>query len=235
MDEAPDNLRLRNALAQAYTASQDFSSAEVEYVKILEIQSNILNIWVKLARLRAAQGDRDAARGTIEEGLTAIPDAPDLLWGKAFYLESEGDIDGAIAIYEALYERLSASPIIANNLASLLSTHREDDDSLTRAKIISRRLKNTEIPAFQDTYGWILYRSGDINESIPYLEAAAEGLVNDPRVQYHLGAAYAAAGRTNEAQAQLTRALATIDFLGDPDLENTIRTQLDAIGGKSDP
>ena len=59
----------------------------------------------------------------------------------------------------------------------------------------------------QDTYGWIAFRRGEHEEALRYLEPAARGLPDDPVVQYHLGMAYAALGRRDEAVAQLTRAL----------------------------
>ena len=92
--------------------------------------------------------------------------------------------------------------VVANNLASLLSTYREDEESLTRAWNVARRFNDTEIPAMQDTYGWILHRRGESAEALPYLEAAAAGLPNDPIVQYHLGQVYQALDRPDDALAQ---------------------------------
>ena len=37
-------------------------------------------------------------------------------------MEQAGDIDGAIAVYEAMYAKNSSNVIIANNLASLITT-----------------------------------------------------------------------------------------------------------------
>ena len=122
-------------------------------------------------------------------------------------MEQDGDIDGAIDIYEKLYGQNSNNAVIANNLASMLSTYRDDPESLRRAATISRRLRGTTVPAFQDTYGWIAYRRGDLEEAISYLEPAAEALVSNPLVQYHLGMTYAALERTEEAKEKLTRAL----------------------------
>ncbi|WP_227271791.1 tetratricopeptide repeat protein [Roseobacter weihaiensis] len=227
--ENPEDLRRRNALAQAHLVAQDLEAAEAEYNAILEQRPDLSSIWVRLARIKAAQGDQETARSIIDEGLEKAPGALDLLWGKASFLQTAGDIDGAIEIYESMYEQMSNSPVIANNLASLLSTHRADEASLDRARTISRRLRGTDVPAFQDTYGWILYQSGDVDGALPYLESAAQGLPDDARVQYHLGAAYAAAGRTEEAQAQLSQALATVGTLGDQSVAALIRQELTAL------
>jgi len=81
----------------------------------------------------------------------------------------------------------------------MLGTYRDDDQSLERAIKVSRRLRNTDVPAFQDTFGWLLFRSGDISEALTYMEPAAKVLSGDPIVQYHLGKIYAALDRDAEA------------------------------------
>jgi Flp pilus assembly protein TadD len=63
------------------------------------------------------------------------------------------------------------------------------------------------VPAFQDTYGWIEYRRGNLEEAVTYLEPAAAGLPEDALVQYHLGMTYAGLNRPEDARRQLTRAL----------------------------
>lgn len=143
----------------------------------------------------------------LETGLSHLPDSETLLWIKAGALEQTGDIDGAIGIYEGLYATDSSNVVVANNLASLLAAHRTDSASLDRAYRIARRLRGVEVPAFQDTYGWIVYRRGDYAEALDYLKPAALGLPGDPLVQYHLGKTQHALGKTDEAIATLTQAL----------------------------
>ncbi len=85
--------------------------------------------------------------------------------------------------------------------------HRTDPASLERAYAVARRLRGLDVPAFQDTYGWIAFRRGEIDEALAHLEPAAAGLPDERWVQYHLGMAYAGAGRTDDARKQLERAL----------------------------
>ena len=126
----------------------------------------------------------------------------------AFLDFNMGDIDGAIAIYERLYAQNSSSVVIANNLASLLATWKSaDPQAVTRASAVARRLKDTQVPAFMDTYGWIQHLNGDSQAALPYLEGAAAGLAEDPIVQLHLGVVQAAVGKTETAKAQLQKGL----------------------------
>lgn len=63
------------------------------------------------------------------------------------------------------------------------------------------------MPPLQDTYGWIAFRRGDLNEALTHLEPAAEGLPTDPLVQYHLGRTYLELDRLEDARATLQKAI----------------------------
>ena len=223
---APDSLQLRAALALTHAAARNFEAAAAELETILAEQPKAAKLYLQLARIKGAGGDLAAGRAAIERGLEQVPDAPDLLWAKASYLQDAGDIDGAIAIYEALYERNSSNPIVANNLASLLTAYRDDADSLNRAEVIARRLRNAEVPAFQDTYGWILFRNGAVEDAVTYLEPAAAGLPQDARVQFHLAQAYDATGRPDQALAQMRKALEVSGPLGDAEFRTEIEARI---------
>lgn len=204
----PENLGLKQALAGTQLAVGDLAGAEGTLRGIVDVApAQAANSWLQLMRIALLQGDPDKAEGVLEEGIAATDGNPNLLWAKASRLERDGDIDGAIGIYEALYESNSGSIVVANNLASLLATYRSDAESLERAWVVGRRLREADVPQLQDTYGWILFRRGEVEESLPYLESAAEGLARDPVVQVHLGLAYAALERNAEALEQLQKAV----------------------------
>ncbi|MEM9523559.1 MAG: tetratricopeptide repeat protein, partial [Pseudomonadota bacterium] len=163
--------------------------------------------WLGLIRTLNGQGRPEEAETALQAALEALPEALDLLWAQASFRERAGNYEGAIEIYEAMYERAPNSEVVANNLASLLSTYRDDDVSLERAWIVARRLRGIAFPPFQDTYGWLAYRRGDYDVALDHLEPAAAGLPDDPLVQFHLGMTYAALERTEDALEQLNQAL----------------------------
>ena len=174
--------------------------------------------------LRSAGRDAEAAT-VLKTALAAQPASRTLQLIQAGTLEQAGDVDGAIAAYEAMYAANSGNVILANNLASLITTHRDDAEGLARATAIARRLKGSDVPAFQDTYGWIAHRNGNHDEALTYLEPAAAGLPNDALTQFHLGMTYLALNRPEDARRQLTRAL---ELAGDSKLPQfeTARTAL---------
>jgi tetratricopeptide (TPR) repeat protein len=199
--------QLRYVEGGVLTATGKFDEAEAAFRDILEEIPGSTAVVMALSNLKAMQGDRDAALAIIEEGLTVNSENGALLFAKAGILERKGDFEGAIAIYEKLYAANSASVVVANNLASMITTYRDSREDLERAYAVARRLRNTQVPAFQDTYGWIAARLGNFDEALEYLESAASALPNEPLAQFHLAETYAGLGRKAEAVETYQRVL----------------------------
>ena len=180
------------------------------------------------------QEDAAAARQALLDGLKASPEDLRLNWALAGVLERDGDIQGAIGIYERLYAADSNNLIIANNLASLLATGDEGADSLERAHEIARRLRDREVPAFQDTYGWIAFRRGDLDTALAALESAAPGLPGDPTVQYHLARTYTALGRGAEALAQFRKVVEAVGDGPRPDFMTEVDAEIERLSASID-
>ncbi len=205
--ENPEVLALVVLDAAVEAAAGNTAQAETKYLEVLDVAPRAEDVWMQLIRLQNRTGQSDAASATLDRALTAIPGAPNLLWAKASFLEQSGDRTGALEVYEELYESNSGSPIIANNFASLMTQLDQSPETVDRAYQVARRLRGSEVPAFQDTYGWIAYLRGDYEEAISHLEGAAAGLPDDPVVQMHLGLTLVALERTDEARVQLQKAV----------------------------
>jgi predicted Zn-dependent protease len=184
------------------------AAAEAGYRGLIADDPGYAPAYEGLALLLAASGRGDEAAALIAAGLAATGGDERLRFLEAGRLEAEGDVEGAIAVYEGLYAEDSGSEVVANNLASLLSSHRGDAASRERAFAIARRLADSEVPHYQDTYGWILVLRGEAEAALPHLERAAAALPDEPLVLYHLGTAQARLGRAEAARDSLRRALA---------------------------
>ncbi|PWR04403.1 hypothetical protein DKT77_01625 [Meridianimarinicoccus roseus] len=198
-EESPDRVGVL-FLNAALTATEGrFDEARAIYRDILSKDPEIEAVWRALVATAVREGDPDGAMAIVDESLAVLPGSVNLRWIKAGLAEQQGLIEEAITLYEELYEADSNSTIIANNLASMITTYRDDQESLERAFVIARRLRGTDFPAFQDTYGWIAYRLGNYDDALRNLEPAADGLPNDPTVQYHLARLYDALNRNEDA------------------------------------
>ena len=204
----PDSLPGRMLQAGLFAAEGETAAAEALYRTLIDEDPALPQPHRALvALLSGPGGDPEAAEAALEAGLAATEGDRDLMFLQAGLREARGDFDGAIAVYETLYARDSANPLIANNLASLIASQRDDADGLERAFAIARRLRGSDVPQFQDTYGWILHRRGDPEGALAYLEPAAAALGDNALVQYHLGEALFALGRTAPARERLARAV----------------------------
>lgn len=205
LDANPGDHDARFLLASVQVVGGEIETAAATFRDLAADTPQDQRLWLALYNIHALQEDTAAARQALLDGIAANPDNLRLNWALAGVLEREGDIQGAIGIYERLYAADSNNLIIANNLASLLATGSEDADALTRAHEIARRLRDRDVPAFQDTYGWIAFRRGDLDTALAALEPAATGLPEDPTVQYHLARIYVALKRDAEALAQFRK------------------------------
>lgn len=203
-------LRLLSASVNALAGQS--AAAEAGYRQIIAETPGAETPVRLLYGLLQSMNRKADATAVLDAALTAQPGSVTLRLIKAGEQERDGDFEAAIAIYDALYAEDSSNVVVANNLASLISAQRDDAASLERAFAIARRLRGSDQPAFQDTYGWIEYRRGNLPEALVELEPAAAGLPDDPLTQFHLGMTYAGLGRNAEAATVLKRAL---DLAGD--------------------
>lgn len=198
-DDSPNRIGVLFLNAALTATEGDFDAAKLIYREILDREPELEAVWRALIATTVRSGDIAGAISVVDDALEVVPASLNLRWIKAGLAEQIGRIDEAIQIYEELYEADSNSTIIANNLASMITTYRDDAESLERAYVIARRLRGSDFAAFQDTYGWIAYRLGNLDEALDNLEPAAAGLPNDPMVQYHLARLYEALDRNEEA------------------------------------
>lgn len=205
--DEPTDSTLQMLNASLFALAGDFDASEAVFRNLIASDPQAEAPVLRLYNLLISTGQTAKAEALLDDALVAQPASLNLRWILAGRREAQGDIDGAIALYEEMYAANSSAVTIANNLASLIASHKEDPESVARAATIAKRLRELDVPPFQDTYGWIAYRQGDYEEARTYLEPAAAGLPDDPLVQYHLGMTYAALEDTAKAAAQLTRAL----------------------------
>ena len=159
-----------------------------------------------LANLYLRQSKPDDAIAILRKGLKVEPDSYPLALMLAGILEVKKDYNGAIAEYETLIKQQPGSMIVANNLASLLADHRDDRSSMDRARNLAAMLKESQVPQFQDTVGWVSYRDGDYKTALSALKSAAEKMPNYALVRYHLGMTYLANGDGAPATEQFKKA-----------------------------
>ncbi len=174
-------------------------------------------------------GDAFALGKADEKALVFLGKAFDLgvrsdtfLFRKGIVEERNDRIDDAT---QTLKELIRINPTHAaglNFLGYMLADHGR---SLVEAEdLINRALQiEPDNPFFVDSLGWLHFRKGRFESAVKELERAAALLSNDVVVGEHLGDAYLAAGRIEDAQRIYSEVLA------DHPTNTTISDKLEAL------
>lgn len=223
-NQYPANAQLLVFLGQAKLAEKKNDEALQNFKKAIAQQPKEPSGYTALSELYIRSKDYDAADKVVQAGLAELPGNVAFRLSLAGLQILKGNNDAAISQYETLLQDQPNSPVAMNNLASLLLDNRSDKPSLDRAFELSEKLKSSNLPQFQDTWGWAQYKRGDFKGAIATLEAAAAGATNLAAVHYHLGMSYTAAGQTEKAAERFKTAFA-LEPDGTP-LKDNIRSAM---------
>lgn len=220
----PSNAELLVLMGKTQFAKGKTDEAQKSFKAAIAQQPKNEVGYSALSALYASQKNYSEANNIIQAGLKELPDSSNFRLTSAGLLISKGDNDGAIAAYEAILKDQPNSLVAANNVVSLLLDNRSDKASLERAFALAEKLKDSNVPQFEDTLGWAQYKRGNTAEATRILEDAAKKLPNLAAVKYHLGMSYIAGGQTAKAAEQFKAALA-LEPDG-TDLKEKIRTAM---------
>jgi tetratricopeptide (TPR) repeat protein len=192
-------------LASVQGARGNQAGAEEAYQEAIKLDPGHAEPSVALANYYVTGGKPDQALPVIESALKTEKTAAGYQL-RGIIQQSKGDPQGARQSYEqalALNPRYAEA---ANNLAWLLSEKFGDNrKAFPIAETAYGSAPND--PHIADTFGWIVYRMGDVKRAVTVLTPSAEKLPNAPGIQYHLGMALLGARDTAGARRALARAV----------------------------
>jgi Flp pilus assembly protein TadD len=70
-----------------------------------------------------------------------------------------------------------------------------------------RSFRNTEDPSFLNTYGWVRFKQGSLDEAVSYLQRAVSADPTAIVMRYHLGMVLYERGDLEQAQSELAVAV----------------------------
>lgn len=167
---------------------------------------------------------RDANRGeeaeaVLEAALAAEPDQPELLYETAMLAERDNRIEVA---EQRLRRLIEVKPDHAHAYNALGYSLAERNTRLDEAQtLIAKGLELApDDPFILDSMGWVMFRRGDLNGALTYLERAFS-IRPDPEIAAHLGEVKWLLGQKEDA-VKLWRAVAA-QHPDNAALESTIK------------
>ncbi len=183
----------------------------LEYDKMSKKSSDALELFPTQPSFYLYSGIARIQLEQYEIGIEILEEGNDLLLStdkrlKAQFLSSLGDAYHAIGkheesddYFELSLELDSENHFVLNNYAYYLS---ERNIQLEKAKIMSRKSNelHPDEASFQDTYGWILYKLGDYEKALNWLQKSElNGGNNSAIINEHIGDVYEKLGLRDKA------------------------------------
>jgi tetratricopeptide (TPR) repeat protein len=169
------------------------------------LQNAQVQFYVQLSQDAADGNDLDAAEKWLQQGLDRYPQNTSLLYSQALLLQKQGHMRKSVEILRSLVKEHPDNAAFLNALGYLLT------DKFSRYKeargYIQRALAmEPDSPAIIDSMGWVLYKLGDYDGALDYLQRAYR-LEKDPEIAAHLVQLYWAHGQRQQALQLLDTAL----------------------------
>ena len=184
-------------LGDVHYAEGSLSEAAKAYEKSHELKATSQSL-LKLNAVKRRLGGEGSAM--LDEWLSTNPNDAGVRMVKATSDLEEGKTETAVANYEKVLESAPDNIVALNNLAWLYA---EQDDP--RAIEFAKRAHDIAParPEISDTYGWILFRAGNLEQALDLLQKAAAGDGENADIRFHLASALAATGSNGKALEHL--------------------------------
>jgi putative PEP-CTERM system TPR-repeat lipoprotein len=180
--------------------------AEAAYARAIELDPRLTDGYARLAKLYAATGRYDEAIAKYAKLSEADPKDPRPLMIIGHLREKMGNPAEAARAYEKLLEMDPQFAPAANNAACIYALQPGGEEKAWQLAQRAHDLAPHD-PYVADTYGWLLFRRGELQPALMSLLDSAAKLPDSPDVQYHLGMIYHRLGQEAEARKALGKAL----------------------------
>lgn len=132
-------------------------------------------------------GSYDEAGRTLDDRLKIFPGDPKLLGMMAHVREKAGDYRGAIEIHRRILDLDPENINSLNNLGYLLTIHGQEKEQSEAWKVLKKAIeKNPGHPAYLDSFGVFLARSGQKDNARKALEKALRRVPQNGVILEHL-------------------------------------------------
>ena len=184
---------------------QDLGRSAEAHQQLAEMQTDYLDQPAQLRRAYEVDADlylrekRYAeAANAFTHALQVVPDDPDLLYGRGLAYAEIGKIDQAVADFRRLLQ-IKPDDIDASNALGFTLADAGRDLPEAEKLIAAARAAKPNDPSIADSWGWLQYRLGHLNQAAQVLRGAWQA-GKDADVGVHLGEVLWKQGQHDQAQ-----------------------------------
>jgi tetratricopeptide (TPR) repeat protein len=202
---------VRVQLGNLYFTQGDLARAEQEYQRTLTLLPNYVYATAGLGRVRAAQGQLDAAIGLYKSAIARMP-LPEFVIALGETQQAAGHTAEAAKQYElvrAMQQLFRANGVNTDLELALFDTDHPAPDLKAEATLALARDAYARRPSVKaaDTLAWALFKAGQTVEARRYADEALRLGTHDPLMLFHAGTIAEAQGDQAAAREWLGRAL----------------------------
>jgi len=184
---------------------QDLGRSAEAHQQLAEMQTDYLDQPAQLRRAYEVDADlylREKRYGeaidSFTHALQVAPDDADLLYGRGLAYAEIGKIDPAVADFRRLLE-LKPGDVDASNALGFTLADADRDLSEAERLIAAARAAKPNDPSIADSWGWLQYRLGHLDQAAQILRGAWQ-TGKDADVGVHLGEVLWKQGHHDQAQ-----------------------------------
>jgi tetratricopeptide (TPR) repeat protein len=200
---------VRTQLANLYFNSGDLEQAELEYQLTLQNRPNYVYALAGLGRVRAAQGNTEAAIKLLIRAVAIMP-LPEFVIALGDLYQAAGQQAAANQQYQlvaAIETLFRANGVDMDMEIALFNADHEKNMTETLALARKAYVNRPSIHG-ADALAWALYKTGDLEEAKTYSEEALQLGTKDPLKLFHAGMIALESGDKSQAREYLEEALA---------------------------
>jgi tetratricopeptide (TPR) repeat protein len=184
---------------------QDLGRSAEAHQQLAEMQTDYLDQPAQLRRAYEVDADLYLREKRYAEAVDAfthalqvVPDDPDLLYGRGLAYAEIGKIDEAVADFRRLLQ-IKPDDIDASNALGFTLVDADRDLPEAQKLIAAARAAKPDDPSIADSWGWLQYRLGHLDEAAQVLRSAWQ-TGKDADVGVHLGEVLWKQGHHEQAQ-----------------------------------
>lgn len=191
---------LRSALllhsqGRVVEAHQMLEQMQLSY---LNQPAQLRQVWQADAELYLREQKYAKAEAAFSHALQVVPDDPGLLYDRGLTYAQAGQIDQAVQDFQHLLKIKPGDVDASNALGYTLADANRDLPEAERLLSAARAAKPDD-PAIADSWGWLQYRMGKLDQAVQTLRGAWLAR-KDADVGVHLGEVLWKLGHTQDAQ-----------------------------------